>query len=99
MPSFLENCYREGGISEDARRYIGAYGDDVITRKDPQIYYQTWGSGRESFLHFYIHSKVIASKEAVASEESGETKVVDRGNAMTKERGYDSGMRVTYCYC
>eukprot|EP00975_Prorocentrum_lima_P023525 4950063-Prorocentrum_lima.AAC.1 len=60
----------------------------------------TWGSGRGSFLHyFYIHSKVVASKEAVASEESGETKVVDRGNAMTKERGYDSGMRVTSCYC
>jgi len=48
---------------------------------------------------FYIHSKVVASKEAVASEESGETNVVDRGNAMTKERWYDSGMRVTSCYC
>ena len=42
---------------------------------------------------FYIHSKVVASKEAVASEESGETNVVDRRNAMAQERGYGSGMR------
>ena len=31
---------------------------------------------------FYIHSKVVTSKEAVASDESGEADVVDRRNAM-----------------